>query len=121
MMNGRQTPTLSTHSIRQHSLLTGMLQELAGALGGKERFLQSSEVKLQHSRNGIQVIHALRQGILSYQENIEPSCKYGGGWSWLTHKHKLTYLPTSFKCISNVIDLHLRTWHPKYPFMVKTW
>lgn len=80
-MNGRQTPTVSTPSIRQHSLLTGMLQELAGALSGKERFLQSSEVELQHSRNGIQVIHVLRQRILSYQANIEPGSKYWGGWS----------------------------------------
>lgn len=28
---------------------------------------------------------------------------------------------TSFKRISQVIDLHLRTWHSKYPFMVETW
>lgn len=68
VMNGGRTPTVRAHSTCTHSLLTGMLQELAGALGGKERVLQSSEVELQHSRNRIQVIRALRQGILSYQD-----------------------------------------------------
>lgn len=116
-MKGRWSPTVRTHSIQQHSLLTGMFQELAGALCGKERFLQCSEVELQHSSNWIQVICTLRQGILSYEGNIQLSNKYGGGWSWLTNTHSAT----SFKCISKVIDLHLRTWHPKYPFVVKTW
>lgn len=67
-MNGGRTPAVHAHSTCTHSLLTGMLQELAGALGGKERLLQSSEVELQHSRDGIQVIRALRQGIFSYQD-----------------------------------------------------
>lgn len=104
VMNGRQTPTVSTPSIRQHSLLTGMLQELAGALSGKERLLQSSEVELQHSRNRIQVIHMLRQGILSYQANIEPGSKYWSGWSWLTQTH----LPLSNASLMLLISI----WEP---------
>lgn len=94
-MNGRQTPTVALVPHATHSLLTGMLQELAGALGGKERFLQSSEVELQHSRNGIQIILALRQGILSYQANIEPSSKLGRAGGVLTYTQIQTHLPLS--------------------------
>lgn len=84
--------------------LTGMLQELAGALAGKERFLQSSEVELQHSSDRIQVICTLREGILSYEVNIQPTNKYRGGWSWLKH----TLLPLSNASLRLLISI----WEP---------
>lgn len=63
------------------TLLTGMLQKLAVALAREEGFLQSSEVELQHSSDRIQVIWTLREGILSYEGNIQHTDKYRGGWS----------------------------------------
>lgn len=35
--------------------------------------------------------------------------------------HTKTHRSTSLKCIPQVVDLHLRTRHSKYPFMVETW
>lgn len=114
-MKGSDLPSYTL--IPYITLLTGMLQELAVALAGKERLLQSSEVELQHSSDRIQVIRTLREGILSYEGNKQPTDQYRGGWC----RDSNTYSATSFECISKVIDLQLRTRHPKYPFMVKTW
>ena len=98
VVSGRETPAVCRRSTRPHQLLTGMLQELAGALCGKEGFLQGSKVELQHSCNRIQVARPLSEGILSYQANTELSSKSGGGVS--AHTHTQTDSLTSFKFIS---------------------